>query len=72
MSKEKLDSLLNQLEQSLLRQRHLTHPHEFELQIFSLVPYFHLMSDQDRDYLNYARIAMEDELLWRIDDISEE
>ena len=65
-NQDKIDELLNDLEQSLLQQKHLTHPHEFELQIFSLVPYFHLMSDEDRDYLNYARIAMEDEVEWKI------
>jgi hypothetical protein len=34
-------------------------------QINTLSMYFHLMSDDDKDYLNCARIAMEEQIEWR-------
>ena len=64
---DKINELMNQLEKSLLKQEHLTNPEEFKLQLFALSKYFRNMSDEDRDYLNYARIAMEDELEWKVD-----
>ena len=64
---DKINERMNQLEESLLKQEHLTNPAEFELQLLSISKYFRDMSDEDRDYLNYARIAMEDKLEWKVD-----
>ena len=61
-----IDDRLNQVEQSLINQKHLTQSAEFELQLDSLSKYFHLMSDEDREYYNHARTAWEDKLAWNI------
>lgn len=65
-TKKLINEKLNQLEQSLLRQIHLTNPTEFEVQLASLSKYFHLMSDEDRSYINCAKIALEDQIEWKV------
>ena len=60
--KEKLD----QLQQSLLNGEHLQNPGEFEIQLSELSLYFPLMSDEDRDYVHCARVALEDQLVWEV------
>jgi len=62
---EIIQDKLNQLERSLNAQKHLKNPHEFATQIASFSIYIHLMKDEDRDYLNYARFALEEEMEWR-------
>jgi hypothetical protein len=44
-----------------------TNPAEFELELLSLSKYFRNMSDEDRDYLNCAKTALEDQIEWKID-----
>ena len=61
-TKDIVNEKLNQLEQSLLNQDHINTPIEFLTQLASLSNYFHLMSDEDRDYVKYSCIAMEDNL----------
>ena len=65
-TKDTINDKLNQLEQSLLNQDHLNNPIEFLIQLVSLSKYFHLMSDEDRDYVNCAKEALEDQIEWRI------
>ena len=47
-------------------QDHINTPIEFLTQLASLSKYFHLMSDEDRDYVNCAKEALEDQIEWRI------
>jgi hypothetical protein len=61
-----INDKLNQLEQSLLNQDHLNNPIEFLIQLVSLSKYFHLMSDEDRDYVNCAKEALEDQIEWKV------
>ena len=65
-NKDIVNEKLNQLEQSLLTQDHINTPIEFLNQLVSLSKYFHLMSDEDRDYVNCAKEALEDQIEWRI------
>jgi len=44
----------------------LTSPETVGAQLEVLTMYFHLMSDEDRDYVNCARIALEDKIEWRV------
>jgi hypothetical protein len=62
---EIIQDKLNKLERLLNAQEHLTNPTEFATQIASFSIYIHLMKDEDRDYLNYARYALEEEMEWR-------
>ena len=65
-TKDIINDKLNHLEQSLLNQDHLNNPIEFLTQLASLSKYFHLMSDEDRDYIHCAKTALEDQIEWRI------
>lgn len=65
-TKDIVNEKMNELEQSLLNQDHLNNPIEFLIQLVSLSKYFHLMSDEDRDYVNCAKEALEDQIEWRI------
>ena len=65
-TKDIIHERLNQLEQSLLNQDHLNNPIEFLTQLSSLSKYFHLMSEEDRDYLNCAKTALEDQIEWKV------
>ena len=62
---EKIKAKLDELECALNAQEHLKNPHEFTTQIASFSIYIHLMKDEDRDYLNCARYALEEEMEWR-------
>ena len=63
---EKIKLKLDDLEQSLINGKHLTEPLQVEMQLSSLSIYFHLMTDSDRDYVNCARTALEDNIEWKI------
>ena len=65
-TKDLINNKLDQLQQSLLNQEHLNNPTKFLNQLASLLKYFHLMSDEDRDYIYCAKIALEDQIEWKI------
>jgi hypothetical protein len=65
-TKDIVNEKLNQLEQSLLNQDHINTPIEFLTQLESLLKYFHLMSDEDRDYIHCAKTALEDQIEWKV------
>jgi len=62
---EIIQDKLNQLERSLNAQEHLSCPTDFATQIASFGIYIHLMKDEDRDYLNCALYALEEQMEWR-------
>ena len=65
-TKDIINDKLNQLEQSLIDQDHLNNPMEFLTQLESLLKYFHLMSDEDRDYIHCAKTALGDQIEWKV------
>ena len=50
----------------LTSQQHITSPETVGAHLDVLSMYFHLMSDDDRDYVNCAKIALEDKIEWRV------
>lgn len=65
-TQDKINEKLDKLETMLTSQQHLTSPETVGVQLEVLSMYFHLMNDEDRDYVNCARIALEDKIEWRI------
>jgi hypothetical protein len=65
-TKEKINEELDKLETMLTSQQHLTSPETVGGHLDVLSMYFHLMSDNDRDYVNCAKIALEDKIEWRV------
>jgi hypothetical protein len=57
---------LDQLEQFLINGEHLNQSEVFAQQLSSLSLYYHLMRDEDRDYVNCAKTAWEESLEWKI------
>lgn len=57
-TKEKINDELDKLESMLTSQQHISSPETVGEQLEALSMYFHLMNDDDRDYVNCARIAM--------------
>jgi len=47
-------------------QQHLTSPETVGTQLEALSMYFHLMNDEDRDYVKCVRIALDDKIEWRV------
>jgi Ethanolamine utilization protein EutJ (predicted chaperonin) len=64
-TKEKINEELDKLETMLTSQQHITSPETVGAHLGVLSMYFHLMDDDDKDYLNCARIAMEEQIEWR-------
>ncbi|RUO76443.1 hypothetical protein CWI83_08770 [Pseudidiomarina taiwanensis] len=62
---EKIQSKLNALEKSLKAQKHLEKPTQFYEQLCSCSIYLHLMTDEERDYINCARFAFEEQIAWQ-------
>ena len=65
-TKEKINEELDKLETMLTSQQHITSPETVGAHLGVLSMYFHLMDDDDKDYLNCARIALEEQIEWRI------
>ena len=57
---------LDALQQSLVNGEHLKNPTEFEEQLSKLSIYFPRMKEEDRDYVNCARIAFEEQSVWEV------
>lgn len=65
-TKEKINEELDKLESMLTSQQHIMSPETVGAHLGVLSMYFHLMDDDDKDYLNCARIALEEQIEWRI------
>jgi hypothetical protein len=65
-TKDKINAELDKLETMLISQQHLTSPETVGGQLEALSMYFHLMNDEDRDYVKCARIALDDKIEWQV------
>lgn len=65
-TKDKINEELDRLETMLISQQHLTSPETVRARLEALSMYFHLMNDEDRDYVKCVRIALEDKIKWKI------
>ena len=65
-TKDKINEELDKLETMLISQQHLTSPETVGAPLDVLSMYFHLMNDEERDYVKCARIALEDKIEWRV------
>lgn len=65
-TQEKINEQLDKLEIALTSQQHISSPETVGAQLEVLSMYFHVMNDEDRDYVNCARVALEDKIEWRV------
>lgn len=61
----KLASLLDQLEDCLNNQRHLTEKAEFEKRLALVSPFTHLLEEEDQDFVLCAKLACNQQLPWQ-------
>lgn len=63
---DKIEQRLDALESGLKQQRHISEPDEVLEIIASITKFWAALSDEDRDYVNAARYALEDKLPWSV------
>jgi hypothetical protein len=63
---DKIEQRLDALESVLKQQRHISEPDEVLEIITSITKFWTALSDEDRDYVNAARYALEDKLPWSV------
>lgn len=61
-----INQKLDELESMLTSQYHISAPETVGEVLDVLSVLFHLMNDDDRDYVQCARVALEDEIEWRV------
>ena len=61
-----INTKLDELEVILTSQQHLTLPETVGVLLDTLSTLFHLMNDDDKDYVQCARIGLEDKIEWRV------
>ena len=61
-----INQKLDELESMLMSQQHISSPETVGEVLEVLSVLFHLMDDDDRDYVQCARIALEDKVEWRV------
>lgn len=63
---DRIEERLNVLQVMLESQEHLTDPDRVEAQIRSVSLYWSILSDDDKDYIDCARWAIEKQSEWNV------
>lgn len=63
---DRIEERLNVLQVMLESQEHLTDPDRVEAQIRSVSLYWSILSDDDKDYIDCARWAIEKQSKWNV------
>jgi DNA-binding ferritin-like protein (Dps family) len=61
-----INQKLDELESALTSQQHISSPETVGELLDVLSVLFHLMNDDDRDYVQCARVALENKIEWRV------
>ena len=61
---DKIEHWLDALEAALKQQEHISEPDKVLEIIASITKFWSVLSDDDRDYVNAARYALEEKLPW--------
>lgn len=62
---EKIETRMDALEAALKAGRHLSEPDEVTDLIYSISKFWSVLDDEQRDFLNAARYAVEEEIPWK-------
>lgn len=62
--REKIKERMDTVEMALKQGQHLSEPDEFQNQMDNVTKFWSSLSEEDRDFLNAARFAVEENLLW--------
>lgn len=64
--RQKIEQRLDALEAALKQQEHISEPDKVLEIIASITKFWTALSDEDRDYVNAARYALEEKLPWSV------
>jgi len=64
--RQKIEQRLDALEAALKQQEHISEPDKVLEIIASISKFWSVLDDEDRDYVNAARYALEDKLPWSL------
>jgi len=64
--RNKLNAKMDTLQEMMEANRHITDPVETEQQISTCSLYFHLLEEEDREYVQMARHAWEEQAPWKV------
>jgi hypothetical protein len=62
---EKIELRMQKLESQMKAQDHINDPDAVTETIMSITKYWSVMNEEDQDYVEYARHALEDETPWK-------
>ena len=71
MVKEKIKQRMDKLQNWMESNRHLTRPEEVYDLTKQVSKFWSVLSEEDKDYIQAAQTAIEEQLKWKIDWISE-
>lgn len=66
MLRDKLNAKMDTLQEMMEANKHISDPVETEQQISTCSLYFHLLEGEDREYVQMARHALEEQIVWKV------
>ena len=57
---------MDTLQEMMEANKHISDPVETEQQISTCSLYFHLLEEEDREYVQMARHALEEQIVWKV------
>lgn len=64
--RNKLNAKMDMLQEMMEANKHITDPVETEWEISTCSLYFHLLEEEDREYVQMARHALEEQTPWEV------
>jgi len=64
--RDKLNARMDTLQEMMEANKHITDPVETEQQISMCSLYYHLLGDEDRDYIQASQHALEEQIVWKV------
>ena len=64
--RDKLNAKMDTLQEMMEANKHISDPVETEQQISTCSLYFHLLEEEDREYVQMARHALEEQIVWKV------
>lgn len=64
--KDKIKERMDQLQEWMESNHHLKHPDQVEMLIHSITKFWSALSEEDRDYIQGARFAIESKMDWNV------
>jgi len=64
--RDEINERLDHLQAMLESQQHINHPEIVEAQIESVAKFYSALSEEDREYVGFARDALEEQFPWNV------